>query len=254
MNEISCKFPREAHEAETDIADDLPLPYVEVDAEGVVRRANRAALPLYPLEFGEVVGREMWEMLPPDQQRMSFAAFNELMKSGAEPGPVMRSLYTRAGEYRTFRLHRNLIRRADGRPTGMRLIAVDVTEETRALDEAHQMRAWMESMMESAPDGLVVTDALGFVRHFNPTAEEILGWRAKEAIGKVIEKVMPILHCATGDSAYPSFSMRLEGVCRGLATVLDRDRNEIAVEVTSSPIREKETGYTTGVLTVLRKA
>jgi hypothetical protein len=50
-----------------------------------------------------------------------------------------------------------------------------------------------------------------------------------------------------------NFTMALEGHCRGIATILDRQRRELRLEIRTSPILEKGTGYTTGVVTVLSR-
>jgi len=46
--------------------------------------------------------------------------------------------------------------------------------------------------------------------------------------------------------------MALEGNSRGLATILGRDRRELEVEIATSPIVDKESGFTNGVLSVIR--
>jgi hypothetical protein len=39
---------------------------------------------------------------------------------------------------------------------------------------------------------------------------------------------------------------------RGVAVLLDRERRELRVEIRSSPMADKERGFTTGVVNVLR--
>ena len=43
--------------------DQLPLPYVEMDARGLITRANRAALALHHPEQGNLIGSSGWNML-----------------------------------------------------------------------------------------------------------------------------------------------------------------------------------------------
>ena len=238
--------------AELDAVDELPLPYVEMDAMGIVTRANRAALALHPQEHGELIGKMAWEMLATDEKEQSCAAYLSFMESSQEPPPVVRSLYTGHGEFRSCEVHRCLIHDTEGRPAGMRMMLVDVSQARRELEEAHVRSGWLESILHSMAVAVIVTDALGFIRIVNPAAEQLFGWKAKELIGKVVERGLPLLSFASEQGNELSFSMKLSGACRGMATILARDRREVRVELTTSPIVDKATGYTIGVVSLLR--
>jgi len=234
--------------------DDLPLPYLEIDTMGIITRANQATIALHPLERGNLVGKLVWDLMAGDEKEQARADYVSMMGTGQEPAPVMRSLFTRHGEFRTYEMHRSLIRDAEGRPAGIRVLCVDVTMATRELDEARRKLLWLESMLTSAPDAVIVTDAFGFIRAVNPAAEKMIGWREQELVGKVIEKGIPLLKYSSCDGKHLSFNMALEENSRGFATILDRNRDELEVEIATSPIVDKESGFTNGVLTVIRKA
>jgi len=257
MNDLSATTHAATGNAGADAIDELPLPYMEMDAKGIITRANRATLELHPLEHGALVGRMAWDLMATDEKEPSCAAYFSVMEFGLEPGqeppPVLRSLYTRRGEFRTYELYRSLIRDGEGRPVGMRMVCVDVTQAQKDLKEAQRVRKWIESIMESVADAVIVTDALGFIRAVNPAAEELFGWRAKDLTGKVVEKALPMLSFASGQGNELSFSMKLAGHCKGVATVLNRERQEVRVEITTSPIVDKESGFTTGVVSVMRR-
>jgi PAS domain S-box-containing protein len=252
MTQISAKFRDALENLNAVDMDDLPLPYMEMDEMGIVTRANRATMALHPLEHGELIGKMAWDLMTTEEKEPACAAYLSMIESGQEPETVTRSLFTRRGEFRTYELHRSLIRDADGRSAGIRLLCVDVTMATRALDEARRKLLWLESMLTSAPDAVVVTDALGFIRAFNPAAEQLLGWREAELVGKVIEKGIPLLKYVSCGGKHLSFNMALEGKSRGIATILDRERRELEVEISTSPIVDKVSGFTNGVLSVIR--
>jgi PAS domain S-box-containing protein len=237
--------------ATRDPFDDLPLPYIELDAKGIVTRANRATLALHPLEHGALIGKMAWDLMATDEKESSCAAYLLLMESGEEPPIVERSLYTRLGQFHTYEMHRSLMRDTDGRPAGMRILCVDVTEAKRALDEERRARIWMESMMDSVDAALIVTDAMGLICVVNPAAEKLLGWKARELMGKAIENALPMAGCARDEGKASDFATKLEGHCKGIATILDRQGREVRVEIASSPIVDKASGFTTGVFNVL---
>ena len=237
-----------------DAFDELPVAYLEIDAKGVILRANRTALALLPHETDALVGETVWNIMAADETEMSRAAFFKIMASGENPSPIRRSFYTCTGEFRTFELHRSLIRDAQGRPAGIRTVSFDVTEAQIAHEETQQARQWLESVLASITEAVMVTDALGFVCFVNPAAEELVGWSAPELIGKVIEKALPRLSYTSADGNPLSYRTVLERRTKGVATLLDRERRELRVEISTSPVFDRDRGFTTGVVTVLRPA
>lgn len=236
----------------TDVLDGLPLPYLELDRNGIVVRANRATLALLPPDCGELVGQLGFSFLAPDEKDQSFAAYVAALESGEQPEPVIRSVYDRSGQFRTYELHRNLICDGQGTPQGMRVLFVDVTTTRRQVEAAQRAKAWLDNVVCAMVDAVIVTDALGFIRMVNPATEVLLGWKAGELNGKTIEQGMPLLSFASGRGKKLDFTMQLEKPQRGIATVLTRERKQLRVEIETAPIFDKETGYTTGVVSTLR--
>ncbi len=237
----------------TDSIDELPLPYVEVDSHGFITRANRASLALHHMECGQLVGKMAWDLMPTDEKDQSFAAYCTSLETGEGPAVVLRSLYDRSGQFHTYEIHRGLVRDADGNPAGMRMICVDVSEATKALEEARRTSAWLGSVLNSLCEAVIVTDAVGFIRSANPAAEALLGWRESELTGVAIEEGLPILAYLAGDRKELPFNRSLEGPTKGIATVQDRKGREIHVGIGTSPIVDKENGSTAGVVLLLRK-
>lgn len=238
-----------------DPVDELPLPYIEMDANGIVTRVNRATLALHPSEHGELVGNKAWDFMLAREKETSHNSYLALMESGNEPAPVYRTLYDRTGKYRIYELHRKLMRDGEGRPSGIRMICVDVTESKKDLEEEHRARMWLEGVIASLSDAVIVTDTLGFIHTVNPAAEELLGWTAEELTGRVIEDRMPLRFDSSSaeGSDPPGYRMTLEQRFKGVAIAMNRDREEIKVEIGTSPIWDKESGTTIGVVSVLRR-
>ncbi len=235
-----------------DAFDDLPLPAIEMDANGVVTRANRATLALHPPERGELVGKMVWDFMAADEKDPSFAAYCSTIATGEEPEVVRRSLYDRSSKFRTYELYRKLMHDESGAPAGMRVVFVDVTEQAKAQEAADRSRLWLASILESMGEAVLVTDSVGFIRKVNPAAQKLLGASEDELTGMVIEEGMPVTRYTSGERTTLHFTCSLESPSRGVATVIDRARKQIEVELSTSPIFEKETRSTIGVVYVLR--
>jgi PAS domain S-box-containing protein len=233
--------------------DELPLAYIEIDAEGRITRANRAAIALNHPEQGDLVGLTGWELMAVEEKDFSHAAFRAQMESGDDPPVISRSLFDRSGRFRTYQLHRGLMRSADGRPAGMRIVCLDVTEATRSLEETRRASHWLESAMGAVADAVILTDILGVVRSLNPAAEELTGFSVAELTGKIIEEAVPLLAFQAFDGVPLNRRSAIEKNCKGIATLLNRTGNEVKVEISTSPIVDKEKDSVVGVVAILRK-
>ena len=233
--------------------DELPLPYVEIDARGVITRANHAARALHHPEQGELVGMTGWTLMAMDEKEFSSAAFHSQMASGEEPPVMCRSIFDRSGRFRTYEFHRSLMRDPEGRPAGMRLVFADVTESKEALDDARHEQHWLESALLSMPDAVILTDILGVVRFANPAAEELSGFAANELAGKVIDEAMPMLAYEALDGVALDQHATIERRCSGIATLISRNGKEVKVEMKTSPILDRQSGSISGVASIIRK-
>lgn len=233
--------------------DALPLPYAEVDARGIIIRANRAALALHHPMQGDLIGKSGWDLMACGDKNFSSAAFLSQMASGDDPPVITRSLFDRSGSFRTYQMHRSFIRDADGNPAGMRMMFVDVTVAMKQLDETRLALKWFENAFASLGDAVVLTDPLGFVLSVNHAAEELFHATAQELTGKIIEEAIPIVAYEAIDGPPLDRRAAIERHCRGIVTLLTRERLKVRVEISTSPILDKESGSVIGVAAILRK-
>jgi PAS domain S-box-containing protein len=240
-------------EAGKDVFDELPLPYLELDAYGVITRANRATYAMHPPDRGSLIGLLAWESMPTDEQQQNCAAYLTLMESGEEPGPVHRTVYVASGGFRTFEMHRRLIRDGAGKPIGMRILSVDVTESKRRLEKLRLEYRWLECSLQAALDAVVISDTMGFIQRLNPAAEALLGWKAEELIGQPIEKGIPLLDYSSADGSMLTHAIALERPTCGVATILDHQGRELRLEIRTAPVVDLESGTVIGVVGSHRK-
>jgi PAS domain S-box-containing protein len=233
--------------------DDLPVPYLEIDIRGVITRANRATLALHHPKQGDLIGKTAWDMMALDEKDCSHAAFRALMRSGGDPPVITRNIFDRSGSFRTYRFHRTLMYDAAGMPAGMRMVAVDVTESTKALEEAQSTHHWLENAMASVTEAIFLVDALGVIQSMNAAAEKLSGFNAGELIGKPVEEASPLVDYRPLDGMPFSHLAAIERPCRGVATLLNRKQESVKVEMSTSPIIDQKSGSIIGVVAMLRK-
>ena len=243
---------KKAFEPAEKILEEMHVPFVETDADGVILRANQCALALYSEEMGGLAGKFVWELMAPEEREISRRSFHLALKSGEDPLPVHRSILTGEGQYRVFEIHRYLSRDENGTPSGMCNVSFDVTETVQAKEEERNAREWSEMLIESLPDAVVSVDVLGMILSANRAAETLTGWADGTLIGKIVENAISVERYASPDCTSLSHSISLARPTRGLATIVNLRREEVDVEIRTLPMRDKYTGVIKGIVIVLR--
>jgi PAS domain S-box-containing protein len=114
---------------------------------------------------------------------------------------------------------------------------------------------WLATTLKSIGDGVIATDAQGYIQFINPVAQALTGWSQEAAQGKDFEEVLHIIHEET--------RVRIESpVARALGTgkvillgddviLVTKDGTEIPIDDSAAPIWD-DTGKITGVVVVFR--
>jgi PAS domain S-box-containing protein len=103
---------------------------------------------------------------------------------------------------------------------------------------------WFRSIIEAAPDGMLVADANGQILLCNPMVDTLLGYASGELIGGSVEQLVPV-HARSGHSGLRAAFMA-EGHARTMAastrlSALCKDGSEIPVVITLSPLPPRGT-------------
>jgi PAS domain S-box-containing protein len=245
MREPAENWPPLSH-----ILQELPVAYTEVDVRGTLRAANKEACRLMGIIAEEWIGQEVWEFVPHDEADRDRAEFLRTVEADGDPPVIRRSILSK-GEFRTHEMHRRMLRDGEGNPIGMGCATFDVSELDAAHQEAKQAKLWLESVVQAIPQAVIVTDALGFVRFANPSAELLTGCPVQEQVGSQVEKVIPILRVVSANRSVPSFRMALHEPWNGDVEILNRSGEAMTLWLSASPIIDRESGYTNGVVIVM---
>lgn len=76
------------------------------------------------------------------------------------------------------------VRDESGRIIGYEGMSVDITERKKLEEQLKDSNEFLKGIIESSPYGIIATDMKGNVLIFNKAAEELLGYKAEEVIGK----------------------------------------------------------------------
>jgi len=216
------------------IVEGVPVALLMADQNRRISLVNRNTETLFGYSRSELIGERL-ELLVPQRFRgqhaaqvSSYLGAPTQRRMGA--GRELFGLRKDATEM-PIEIGLNPIRTAEGVFTLASII--DITERKRAEDVEGQMAA----LVESADDAIVAKSVDGIIRSWNPGAERLLGYSAKEMIGQPVTRLLP-------DDRLGEEAMILGRIGRGerveqFETLRRKnDGSMIEVSLTISPIRD----------------
>lgn len=125
----------------------------------------------------------------------------------------------------------------------------------QAEERLRKQSQWLRVTLASIGDGVISTDAQGWVTYMNRVAEQLTGWNEEEAIGTPLTEVVRIVNERTRQPVEnPALRVLREGVVVGLTNhtiLISRDGTECPISDRASPMVD-DMGDVIGAVLVLR--
>ncbi|MDB4951893.1 MAG: Blue-light-activated protein [Gemmatimonadetes bacterium] len=220
-----------------------------MDADGVIlykSNAVRRELGYHPCE---VVGRNVLDLLHPDDRERAAAA---LAATAARPRTLHRvevRFRHRRGEWVT--LEAVLCSRLDDpRVRGIVSTSRNITDRKRGEEAMRQSREMLRIIIDAAPVAVVVLESDARIRIWNTAAERIFGWTREEAIGNTLP-----LFC--DDESLEEFRAQIGAALRGEEPEMPsegprcrKDGSPVDVRVFTGVLRDAG-GHPVGVVRII---
>jgi two-component system sensor kinase FixL len=160
------------------------------DLDGVIVTWNRGAERLYGYTAEEMIGRSISALIPEgDTDELSTVLRRVAAGERVEPYDTVR--LAKEGHLVHVSLTVSPIRDSTGQVVGASAIARDITAQKRTELALRTSEARWRSVIESAVDGIVVSDARGHIEAFNPAAERLFEYAEHEVVGRNVNMLMP---------------------------------------------------------------
>ena len=219
---------------------------VITDVAGEIIFVNREAEKLFGYKAAEMLGQPVEILMPEahrDQHRSHVLKFGK--KPRSRPLVAGLELFGRRKDGNRFRAEIALT--PIDTPEGM-LVASSI----RPFDDANRTETYFRTLLESAPDAMIIIDEKGKISIVNTQAELMFGYRRDELLGKKVETLLPKRlrkrHAGHRKRFIGDPSVRPMGP--GLDLIGRRkDASEFPVEISLSPV---ETANGTFVSSVIR--
>lgn len=165
---------------------------IVMDADGYVQTYNKACERLFGYAAVEVIGQNVRMLMPsPDRERHDSYLANYKRTGKPKIIGIGREVVGRRKDGSTFPLDLAV---AEVRHSGDHAfvgIIRDISERKRAEAELREREARIRTILDTAPDAIIVIDEAGTVQSFSASASRLFGYTPEEVIGKNVRILMP---------------------------------------------------------------
>lgn len=217
---------------------------------GRIVDANSAACDFYGYSKAELLNLFIRDInkLPPDEvDKYRLVAYGEKQRFFTFPHRL------KNGDIRIVDVYSCPI--TDGDFTMLYSIIFDVTERETYREELYLEKEMLLTTLMSIGDGVVTTDAAGVVTSLNPVAQDLTGWKNKEAKGILFTDVFHLYNEETGATVENPIQKVLDtGKIIGLANhteLVNRNGQCIPIADSAAPIKTED-GHIIGTVMVFR--
>ena len=218
---------------------------LSADANGIIISWNAASEHMFGYLAKEIIGQPIALLVPPEGKQEVAACLAKILGSErVEPYKTRR--LRKDGSTFTIFLTVSPIYDGNGAITGVSGIAKDITQEEQASLYVRNMA----SIIESSNDAIASADTDGIFVSWNPGAERMYGYSAKEMIGQSFSRLMDPEYAL--EELNNQRKMRDGKKIEPYETVrIRKDGSSIPISLTVSPIYD-ENGAIIGVSGIAR--
>jgi two-component system sensor kinase FixL len=205
--------------------------------DGTIAAWNAGAERVFGYTAAEAVGCPV-TMLVPDDRLDEFYRIRARLRLGERVDHFDTQRLRKDGHAITVSLSMSPVRDAAGRILGASAIARDVSERIRAEHAARLHDARVRSILETAVDGILVTDDHAVIRLVNPAIERIFGRAAGDVLGRHLSLLLPgHERVGNGEGWRPNGDAQARGIRREVVGVrADGSTFPLAISVSEMAI------------------
>ncbi len=222
------------------LLDSLPNPVYFLAADGRYLGCNRAFEEAFGLKAEEIIGKTVLELDQfPRKGRQAFYEDDLTLIRECASRHLQAKVRFADGKNHDVLFWATGFRLSDGSPGGLIGIVVDISEQKRAEQLVKETENWYRSILEAAPDGMLVVDAEGRIKLANAQIEELFGYRRGELIGQPVEILVPARERAKHPVHRKHYLLSAETRAMGSGIELfarRKDGSEFPVEIGLSPL------------------
>jgi len=220
------------------VIDEAPIGICNTDLKGKITYVNKRFEEVSGYSREEVVGKNglKLSMFPNETVKLLGKRMKDRLL-GRPPRLLEMQFKCRDGHWIWVAIEGKLMRE-QGIPVGFQIISTDITERKQAEEALQQSEERLKTYIESAPDGVYINDLKGTFLYGNRKAEEIIGHKKEELLGKSFLKlnILPAKYLA---KAGKLLALNTIGKPTGPDEfeLIKKDGSRTWVEITTTPVK-----------------
>jgi PAS domain S-box-containing protein len=228
----------------------IPLAVVGWDPKGKISRWNSNAEILFGWPAAEVMGKPFFDFFASGKSQETFAKIMRSLQMGQAEVYSLAENRTASGHIIACEWYHNVYQFNDKGEISLCLsLGQDATQRLTTDKKAAKLATQFEAILNATGDAIAGLNNLRRITLWNPAAEKLFGWLAKEVQGREIEMLFPPDFQQTLTQKFRTFMEGAEPKKRQKITfetsTIRRDGITIPVEITlsSAMIEDNLTGF-----------
>jgi protein-histidine pros-kinase len=231
-----------------------------LEPDGTIIEINQAALQVRALQRAQVIGELLWEIPWWERSPEGRARVRDSVATAAAGRAVRYQIELLATDetIRTFDFSLKPVIDQTARVSMIVLEGWDITErskveleQARLLRQAEAAEAKFRTLVESAPDAIIMTQSDGVILLVNRQSEVLFGYQRDELLGASVEVLVPERFRAAhvDHRAHYNRDPRTRPMGQGLELSARRkDGSEVPVAISLSPVQDGDATLTMSIV------
>ncbi len=242
---------RKSEEKYKQLTEIFPETIFEADLKGDVTYANPHSLKQFGITEEDIAkGVNIFDFICPDDRKLAMERIQSRIRGENKNYLEYMAMRKDGSVFNAMALSVPIV--VDGVPVGIRGFIMDITERKQAEEAVRQSEERFQAIANSANDAIIMTDNHGNISYWNPAAERILGYTAKEAIGRnPHDFIAPQQFMPAYLSAFPEFQKTGRGNAIGKRLELlacRKDGREIDIALSLSAVIIEGMWHAVGII------
>ncbi len=165
-------------------------------------------------------------LVVPEEERDAFEEDLRAATEGSDPGARIDAWRANSGELSPVQWWLSGLDTESGTRCGFAVTAIDLSSDHRAWDQMAEKEARLQSILDTAADGIITIDEHGIIQSLNLATGEMFGYESEQLIGQNLKVLMPDLHQREHDTYLSNYLSSGEKKVIGIGREVEGRRHD----------------------------